>query len=235
MDVIIEEQKVAIEAIATLVNVKSVMAELLLKPAGVPLEIYRPLLYKLDEATGRPLSKRQMAPLILQAVKQQPACSGVPRKIVEIAASWSSYHLAKDELVARGTVQMAQKVLGTIEVMEIKESQRREQERKLVECRWRKKPADTRQLDGLQGQVDRSGKQTMGLFLSVNGWSDHVPATLKQNSKKSIILMDGYDLRCVLSGHADLRDLLLSKVATLNFESEPFLSVIQYLKDQKDD
>src|SRR6266705_361388 len=142
MDVIIEEQKVAIEAIATLVNVKSVMAELLLKPAGVPLEIYRPLLYKLDEATGRPLSKRQMAPLILQAVKQQPACSGVPRKIVEIAASWSSYHLAKDELVARGTVQMAQKVLGTIEVMEIKESQRREQERKEELARMEREKAE---------------------------------------------------------------------------------------------
>lgn len=105
----------------------------------------------------------------------------------------------------------------------------------LVECRWRKEPADTRQVDGLQGQIDRSGKQTMGLFLSINGWSDGVLTTLKQNSKKSIILMDGYDLRCVLSGEADLRDFLLSKLAKLNFEGEPFLGAKQYLKDQKDE
>ena len=38
----------------------------------------------------------------------------------------------------------------------------------LVECRWRQKLADIRELDGLKGQVDRSGKQTMGLFL--NKW-----------------------------------------------------------------
>ncbi len=315
MDITVEEERVAVEAIATLVNVKRVMAELILKPAGVPPAIYSPLLYKIDDITGKPLSKRQMAPLILQATKQYPGCSSVPRKIVEITANWSSYHLAKDELIARGTVQMARKVLGTIELMEVQEAHRREQERKeelarmereraellkrhlqlllvmfddmaradnaqrrgyelqdllnrafdlydvplhrsftrndgaeqidgafklegwhyLVGCRWRKEPADTRQLDGLQGQVDRSGKQTMGLFLSINGWSNLVPTTLKQNSKKSIILMDGYDLRCVLSGQVDLRDFLLLKVAKLNFEGEPFLSAAEYLKDQRDD
>ena len=36
----------------------------------------------------------------------------------------------------------------------------------------------------------------MGVFLSVNGWSENVPQLLKQNSEKSILLMDGYDLRC---------------------------------------
>ena len=39
----------------------------------------------------------------------------------------------------------------------------------IVECRWRERLADIRQLDGLYGQVQRSGRQTMGLYLSVNG------------------------------------------------------------------
>jgi hypothetical protein len=95
----------------------------------------------------------------------------------------------------------------------------------IVECRWREKLADTRQLDGLLGQVGRSGKQTMGLFLSINGWSDNVPGLLKQNPDKCIFLMDGYDLRCVLALEADLRELLLAKLARLNLESEPFLGV----------
>jgi hypothetical protein len=34
----------------------------------------------------------------------------------------------------------------------------------IVECRWRERLADIRQLDGLMGQVARSGKQTMGCF-----------------------------------------------------------------------
>lgn len=90
--------------------------------------------------------------------------------------------------------------------------------------------ADIRDLDGLKGQVDRSGKQTMGLFLSINGWSENVPSLLKQNPEKSLFLMEGYDLRTVLAGKVDLREFLLAKVAKLNLEAEPFLSVSAYLR-----
>ena len=38
----------------------------------------------------------------------------------------------------------------------------------------------------------------MGLFLSVNGWSQHVVPLVKQNPDKSILLMEGFDLRTVL-------------------------------------
>jgi hypothetical protein len=61
----------------------------------------------------------------------------------------------------------------------------------LVECRWRAKLANIRELDGLSGQVARSGRQTMGLFLSINGWSENVVPLLKQNPEKSILLMEG--------------------------------------------
>lgn len=61
----------------------------------------------------------------------------------------------------------------------------------VVECRWREKLADIRELDGLKGQVDRSGKQTIGLFLSINGCSENVPILLKQNPDKSIIVFNG--------------------------------------------
>ncbi|MCL4551963.1 MAG: hypothetical protein M1305_00180 [Candidatus Marsarchaeota archaeon] len=301
----------AIEAIATLVNIKKAMVELLLKPAGVPAEVYGPLLVQRDPTSGRPFSKRQLAPLILDAVEKRPDCSGVVRAIIEIAAHWSSFHLADDEFAARATVQKAREIIGTIELMEAREAKQRELARKeelartereraelftkhselllmmfddlsragdeqrrgyllqdllnrvfdlygipvvssftrnergeqidgafklegwhyLVECRWRERLADIRQLDGLKGQVDRSGKQTMGLFLSINGWSDHVCPLLKQNPDKCIILMDGYDLRTVLAAQVDLQDFLLAKVSTLNLETEPFLSVRRYLAE----
>jgi hypothetical protein len=48
----IEERRLAIEIIATLVHVKNAMAELILKPAGVPADVYNRLLYRRDEATG---------------------------------------------------------------------------------------------------------------------------------------------------------------------------------------
>jgi hypothetical protein len=47
--------------------------------------------------------------------------------------------------------------------------------------------------------------------------------------------MDGYDLRTVLTGQVDLRDFILSKVARLNLETEPFLGVKQYLSEQGDE
>lgn len=101
----------------------------------------------------------------------------------------------------------------------------------LVECKWTQKLTDIRQLDSLYGKINRSGRQTLGLFLSINGWSKNVCPLLRQNQDKSIILMDGYDLRCVLNDHIDvsLKDLLLAKLAHLNFEGQPFYSVAEYL------
>jgi hypothetical protein len=312
MDFGTEGRRVAVEILATLVHIKSTMAELILKPAGVPPELYQPLLYRRDMSTGRALSKRQIAPLILEGLEKKPDFPNILRSIIEIAAHWSSFHLADDEFAARATVQKARELLGTIELMEARETKQREITRReemarmerekgelikrhselllmmfdelarsndhhqrgyllqdllnrlfdlyeipvvrsftrndggeqidgafklegwhyLVECRWRQKLADIRELDGVKGQVSRSGKQTMGFFVSINGWSENVPPLLKQNPDKSIILMEGYDLRCVLSGQIDLRDFLLAKIAKLNFDTEPFYGATEYLRDQ---
>lgn len=102
----------------------------------------------------------------------------------------------------------------------------------LVECKWTtQKLTDIRQLDSLYGKISRSGKQTLGLFLSINGWSKNVCPLLKQNQDKSIILMDGYDLRSVLveQNGITLKDLLLKKLERLNFEGDPFYSVAELL------
>ena len=312
MDISTEERRVANEAICTLVNIKRTMAELLLKPAGVPREIYAPLLTRRDEVTGKLLTKRQMAPLILEALEKLQDGHRIIRTIVKLASEWTSFHLADDEFAARATVQKAREVMGTMETMEANATLQRELAKKkelarlaeersqmarkeselllmmfdemarldfdqqrrgfllqdllnrafslyevpvqrsfqrnegaeqidgafklegwhyLVECRWRHKLADIRELDGLLGQVGRSGKQTMGLFLSINGWSENVPKLLKQNSEKSIILMDGYDIRTALARPLDIRTFMIAKVAKLNLEGEPFLPVSDYLKE----
>lgn len=307
----VEVQRLAIEIISTLVHIKSTMVELILKPAGIPQEVYKPLLYKKDEATGKTLSKRQIAPLIIEKVENRSDCGNSIRQMIKIAAQWSNFHLADDEFQARATVQKAREVLGTIELMEAREQKQRELARKeelarmeheraellrsqldlllmmfddlasgkdeqrrgyllqdllnrtfdiydipvmssftrnnggeqidgafkldgwhyLVECRWRKKLNDIRELDGLSGQVGRSGKQTMGVLLSINGWSSNVVPLLKQNPEKNILLVDGYDFRMVLTGEVDLKDLLTAKIAKLNLHSEPYYSVSNYIKE----
>ena len=309
----VEERRVVIEIIATLAHLKKTMVDFILKPAGVPSDIYQPLLYKRDETTGYPLSKRKIAPLIIKAIDEREDCAGILRRIIEIASNWSNFHLAEDEYAARATVQKAREIMGVIQLMEEREAKQREIARQeelarmekeraenfrkhsellllmfdelgkstdtktrgrlledllnrvfdlheipvlksfrrneggeeidgafkldgwhyIVECKWQQKLADIRQLDSLKGKVDRSGKQMMGLFLSINGWSEHVCPLLKQNPEKSIILMDGYDLRCVLNNSVDLQDLLLAKIAKLNFDSTPFYGVTAYLNDNK--
>ena len=94
----------------------------------------------------------------------------------------------------------------------------------LTECRWHRERLSARSVDGLSGQVRRSGKQTMGLLLAINGWSDNVPGLLQQNQDKSILLMDGDDLDAVLAGRVGMRELLSAKLAALNLRGQPFLS-----------
>ena len=71
----------------------------------------------------------------------------------------------------------------------------------------------------------------MGLFLSINGWSEHVPDLLKQNDQKAIILMQGYDLRTILSEEVHLRDYIVAAVQNLNLRAEPYLGVKEYLNN----
>jgi hypothetical protein len=54
----VEEKRLAIEIIATLVYIKDTMADLILKPAGVPADIYKPIIHKREEETGKALSPK---------------------------------------------------------------------------------------------------------------------------------------------------------------------------------
>jgi hypothetical protein len=96
----------------------------------------------------------------------------------------------------------------------------------LVECKWTEHTSSIGDLDSLDGKVSRSGKQTLGLFLSINGWSRHLVRLAKQNTNKAIILMDGYDLRSSLCSEMNLSlaSIIEEKIQALHFYSEPFLS-----------
>ena len=73
----------------------------------------------------------------------------------------------------------------------------------------------------------------MGFFLSINGWSENVPELLRQNPDKTIVLMNGDDLRSVLEGNVELIDLIKAKLAKLNLEGESFYSAAQHLHDRE--
>ena len=307
MKVGVDERRLVIEAFATLANRKIDMVNFLLNPAGVPKEIYGPVCNKRNDLTGRRITKRQAAPLILDALEGRQDYTEIVGNIVKIAATWERFEISAGEYEARAVKVKAQEILRRHQQSEAEEvaredAVRQERDRELLsarkreldlllamfdewtrqdqnaqergyllqdllnrlfvafeipvrksfirnegaeqidgafqldgwhyltECRWRKEPSNTREVDGLVGQVLRSGRQTMGLFLSINGWSENVPGLLKQNPQKVIILMQGYDLRAILSEEVDLRDYISAAVENLNIKSEPHLHVREYLK-----
>ena len=80
----------------------------------------------------------------------------------------------------------------------------------LLEAKWQQKPVDVQDLDGLAGKLSRKLENTLGLFLSINGFSEDAVKT-HSSGRRLVILMDGSDLTAVLEGRIDLIQLLLRK------------------------
>jgi hypothetical protein len=80
----------------------------------------------------------------------------------------------------------------------------------LLEAKWQVEPVGSSDLDVLAGKLLRKLDNTLGLFLSINGFSsDGVMA--HSSGRRMLILMDGSDLMAVLEGRIDLIQLLLRK------------------------
>ena len=80
----------------------------------------------------------------------------------------------------------------------------------LLEAKWQQDPVGAADLDVLAGKLSRKLENTLGLFLSINGFSsDGVEA--HSSGRRLLILMDGSDLMAVLEGRIDLIQLLLRK------------------------
>ena len=80
----------------------------------------------------------------------------------------------------------------------------------LLEAKWQSERVPAKELDSLAGKLSRKLENTLGLFLSVNGYSEDAIKT-HASGRRLIILMDGSDLMAVLEGRIDLVQLLLRK------------------------
>lgn len=80
----------------------------------------------------------------------------------------------------------------------------------LFEGKWQQELVGIQDLDAFSGKLTRKLENTLGLFLSINGFSEDA---VKAHSKgrRLMILMDGSDIMGVLEGRIDLLQLLLRK------------------------
>ncbi len=80
----------------------------------------------------------------------------------------------------------------------------------LLEAKWQAVPVRVADLDSLAGKLQRKLDNTLGLYLSINGYSPEAVSAFT-SGRRLIVLMDGSDLMAVLEGRIDLLQLLLRK------------------------
>ncbi|MEX0937358.1 MAG: hypothetical protein WDZ59_05820 [Pirellulales bacterium] len=78
----------------------------------------------------------------------------------------------------------------------------------LLEAKWQKQPCNLNDLRDLDGAVGSSLDNTLGLFLSINGFSDEGLRGYLQGHRPRLICMDASHLIHVLEDRMDLADLL---------------------------
>jgi hypothetical protein len=92
----------------------------------------------------------------------------------------------------------------------------------LLEARWQEDRQGAAPLDSFSKKVERKLENTLGLFISLAGFTDEGVAAFR-GSRPSVILMDGEDLALVLQGFVDFRELLKHKVRQAAQTGDPYL------------
>ena len=80
----------------------------------------------------------------------------------------------------------------------------------LLEAKWQQEPVDHGDLAKFKSEIERRSENTLGLFVSINGFAPSA-ITLHSGNQSPMILMEGGDLYAVLDGRIDLRELLVRK------------------------
>lgn len=99
----------------------------------------------------------------------------------------------------------------------------------LLEAKWQKEPVGVQDLDALQAKVSRKLDNTLGLYISINGYStDGLEAFMR--NRPHLFLVDGADLTAVLEGRIDLKQLLMRKRREASQTGNIYLKVSEILR-----
>jgi len=81
----------------------------------------------------------------------------------------------------------------------------------LLEAKWTKDRVNLADLRDLDGAVASSLDNTLGLFVSIEGFTDEGLMAYLQGTRPRIVCADGADIFMVMDGRIDLADLLQRK------------------------
>lgn len=95
----------------------------------------------------------------------------------------------------------------------------------IIEVRWRAAPSDRGDGDIFAKKVERKGKNAVGLFVSVNGFTEPFKQAFRESTP--FISMDGADLYTVLDSRVRLDDLIRAKKRHANETGSCYLPASQ--------
>lgn len=100
----------------------------------------------------------------------------------------------------------------------------------LLEAKWHKKPIETGDLKKFAGTLSDKLKNTLGLFISIDGFTEGA-RKFKGSNARTMILMDGMDLNLVLDQRIDLHHLLFRKRRHASETGEIYYTAHQILDE----
>lgn len=98
----------------------------------------------------------------------------------------------------------------------------------LFEAKWQQEPINGADLDTFAGKIRRKLENTLGAFLSINGFSPD-GVQLHSGTGSAMILLDGADLMAVLEERIDFVSLLLRKKRHAARTGSVYINVNQIL------
>jgi len=103
-----------------------------------------------------------------------------------------------------------------------------------VEVRWKKEKAIAADVSVLRDRARNAfGGDTKALFISFNGFSEDCLLSLEGSHDERVILMDGYDLRCVLNCDLAFDVLLAEKQSDIVQNKRPFVGIAAILAKRR--
>ena len=103
----------------------------------------------------------------------------------------------------------------------------------LFEAKWQNTQTAIGDLDAFSGKLSRKLENTLGLFLSIGGFSEDA---IKAHTmgRKLMILMDGSDLMAILEGRIDLIELLYRKKRFASQTGNIYLKIHEIMQNLDD-
>jgi len=93
----------------------------------------------------------------------------------------------------------------------------------LLEAKWRKDPRPASDLYAFRGKVDGKLVGTIGVFISMSGYSSDAIDALKYGKEINLILFNEQDFRLVCSGSISFAEAMERKLRYAAEEGQPFL------------